>query len=47
MELFLIAHVAGRGVAIEAGQVDSVVDLGETVAAPRAERRCRPTRAGR
>lgn len=36
--LFLIAHVAGRGVAIEAGQVDSVVDIGEVVAVPGAER---------
>jgi purine-binding chemotaxis protein CheW len=37
MELFLIAHIAGRGVAIEAGQVDSVVDIAEVVAVPRAE----------
>ena len=36
MELFLIAHIAGRGVAIETGQVDAVVDLAETVAVPRA-----------
>lgn len=35
-ELFLIAHVADRGVAIEARLVDSVVDIGEVVAAPRA-----------
>ena len=35
-ELFLIAHVAGRGVAIDAGQVDSVVDIGAVVAVPRA-----------
>lgn len=35
-ELFLIAHIAGRGVAIDAVQVDSVVDIGEIVAVPRA-----------
>lgn len=35
-ELFLIALIAGRAVAIETGQVDSVVDLGEIVAVPRA-----------
>lgn len=38
MELFLVAHIAGRGVAISAEQVDSVVDIGEVVAVPRAER---------
>ena len=36
-ELFLVAHIAGRGVAIAAAQVDSVVDIGEIVAVPRAE----------
>lgn len=36
-ELFLIAHVAGRGVAIPADRVDSVVDIGEIVRVPRAE----------
>ncbi|WP_333999691.1 chemotaxis protein CheW [Sphingomonas aurantiaca] len=36
-ELFLVAHVAGRGVAIAASQVESVVDIGEIVAVPRAE----------
>jgi purine-binding chemotaxis protein CheW len=36
-ELFLIAHIAGRGVAILASQVESVVDIGEIVAVPRAE----------
>jgi len=36
-DLFLIAHIAGRGVAIDAVQVDSVVDIGEIVAVPRAE----------
>ena len=34
MELFLIAQIAGRGVAIETGQVDSVVDIAEIVAVP-------------
>ncbi|MGP7795116.1 chemotaxis protein CheW [Sphingomonas sp. CLY1604] len=37
MELFLIAHIAGRGVAIETGQVDSVVDIADVVAVPRTE----------
>lgn len=36
-ELFLIAHIAGRGVALATAQVDSVVDIGEVVAVPRAE----------
>lgn len=36
MDLFLIAQIAGRGVAIPTEQVDSVVDLGEVVAVPRA-----------
>jgi purine-binding chemotaxis protein CheW len=36
-ELFLVAHIAGRGVAIAADQVDSVVDIGEVIAVPRAE----------
>ena len=35
-ELFLIAQVAGRGVAIDAGQVDSVVDIGAIVPVPLA-----------
>ena len=35
-ELFLVAHIAGRGVAIAAAQVDSVVDIGEVIAVPRA-----------
>lgn len=34
-QLFLIAHVAGRTVAIEAEQVESVVDIGTIVAVPR------------
>jgi purine-binding chemotaxis protein CheW len=37
MELFLIAHIAGRGVAIETAQVDSVVDIAEVVAVPRTD----------
>ncbi len=41
MDLFLIAHIAGRGVAIESGQVDSVVDIGEVVAVPLADRAVR------
>ena len=41
MELFLIAHVAGRAVAIPAEQVDSVVDLGAVVPVPGAERAVR------
>jgi len=36
-ELFLIAHIAGRGVAIETQQIDSVVDITEVVAVPGAE----------
>lgn len=35
-KLFLIAHVAGRAVAIDAEQVESVVDIGTIVAVPRA-----------
>jgi purine-binding chemotaxis protein CheW len=34
--LFLIAHIAGRTVAIDAEQVESVVDIGMVVAVPRA-----------
>lgn len=37
-ELFLIAHVAGRGVAIPADQVDSAVDIGDVTAVPRSAR---------
>ena len=36
-ELFLIAHVAGRGVAIPASLVDSVVDIADVVRVPRAD----------
>lgn len=41
MELFLIAHVANRAVAIPAAQVDSVVDLAEFVPVPGAVRAVR------
>jgi purine-binding chemotaxis protein CheW len=41
VELFLIAHVAGRAVAVPADQVDSVVDLGEIVPVPGAVRAVR------
>lgn len=34
--LYLIAHIAGRAVAIDASQVDSVVDIGTIVPVPRA-----------
>jgi purine-binding chemotaxis protein CheW len=34
-ELFLIAHVADRGVAVLADQVDSVIDIGAIVPVPR------------
>lgn len=36
-QLFLVAHIAGQGVAIDADQIDSVVDIGEVVAVPRAD----------
>lgn len=35
MHLFLIAQIAGRGVAIDTTQVESVVDVGDLVAVPR------------
>lgn len=35
-QLFLIAHIAGRGVAIDSAQVESVVDIGAVVPTPRA-----------
>ncbi len=41
MDLFLIAHVAGRPVAIAGAQVDSVVDIDDIVAVPGAERAVR------
>lgn len=37
MDLFLVAHIASRGVAIATSQVDSVVDIGDIVAVPRAQ----------
>lgn len=36
-QLFLIAHIAGQSVAIDANQVESVVDIGNIVAVPRAQ----------
>jgi purine-binding chemotaxis protein CheW len=36
--LFLIAHIAGRAVAIDSAQVESVVDIGTIVPVPRATR---------
>lgn len=35
-QLFLIAEIAGQPVAIDANQVESVVDIGDVVAVPRA-----------
>jgi purine-binding chemotaxis protein CheW len=35
-QLFLIAHIAGRGVAIDSAQVESVVDIGAITPTPRA-----------
>lgn len=40
-DLFLIAEIAGRPVAIASDQVDSVVDIGEVVPVPRADARVR------
>ena len=40
-QLFLIAHLAGRAVAIESGQVESVVDIGVVVPVPGADRQVR------
>lgn len=39
--LFLFAHVAGHSVAIEADQVEAVVDIGAIVEVPRADRQVR------
>ncbi|WP_337847511.1 chemotaxis protein CheW [Sphingomonas sp.] len=36
-QLFLIAQIAGQSVAIDANQVESVVDIAHVVAVPRAE----------
>lgn len=41
MNLFLVAQIAGRPVAIAGAQVDSVVDLGDIIAVPGAERAVR------
>lgn len=41
MTLFLIAQIAGRTVAIESAQVESVVDIGGIVPVPRAARQVR------
>ncbi|GAA0301122.1 chemotaxis protein CheW [Sphingomonas oligophenolica] len=40
-QLFLIAQLAGRAVAIESGQVESVVDIGAVVPVPCADRQVR------
>ena len=37
-DLFLVAHIAGRGVAVDAATVDSVVDIGTIIPVPRADR---------
>ena len=39
--LFLIAHIAGRGVAIDSAQVESVVDIGHVTPTPRVARHVR------
>lgn len=39
--LYLIAAIAGRMVAIDSNQVDSVVDIGEIIPVPRAPREVR------
>ncbi|MEG3177558.1 chemotaxis protein CheW [Sphingomonas sp. RB3P16] len=41
MALFLIAQIAGRTVAIDSFQVESVVDIGAIIPVPRAERQVR------
>ena len=41
MALFLIAQIAGRTVAIDSAEVESVVDIGTIVPVPRAERHIR------
>jgi purine-binding chemotaxis protein CheW len=41
MALFLIAQIAGRTVAIESDQVESVIDIGTIIPVPRAERQVR------
>ena len=39
--LYLIAQIAGRAVAIDSDQVESVVDIGEVTAVPRASEHVR------
>ncbi len=41
MELYLLAQIAGRTVAIASPQVESVVDIGDIVPVPRADRQVR------
>lgn len=41
MALFLIAQIAGRTVAIDSAQVDSVIDIGTIIPVPRADRHIR------
>ena len=41
MELFLIARIAARGVAIATTQVESVVDIDDVVSVPRADQAIR------
>ena len=41
MALFLVAQIAGRTVAIDSKEVESVVDIGTIVPVPRAERHVR------
>jgi purine-binding chemotaxis protein CheW len=40
-QLFLIAHIAGRGVAIDSTQVESVVDIGHVTPTPRVAKHIR------
>lgn len=40
-QLFLIAHIAGRGVAIDSAQVESVVDIGLVTPTPRVAKHIR------
>ena len=40
-QLFLIAHIAGRGVAIDSAQVESVVDIGHVTPTPRVAKHIR------
>jgi len=37
MTLFLLAHIDGRGVAVDSAEVDSVIDIGAIVPVPRAD----------